>query len=134
VEIDSVFGYIPPPPRNRNGEPFIFSKYLSYDTIASLGFKQVDSIFIAKQILLNKDIMLDTNRIPNNIKFENIPLLNYRKQNIYIFLIPIFNKNKNLAIVEYEFQSVCCGYGVIVYFRKIENKWIKIDSFGTWTS
>jgi len=133
LEIDSVLGYLPPPPGNKNGEPFVFSKYLSDDTIASLGFRLEDSIFIAKQILLNKDIIINTNRIPDNIKFEDIQVLDYGKQNIYIFLVPVFNEDKNLAIVEYEYRSVCCGYGVIVYFRKIENKWIKRDSFRAWT-
>lgn len=134
MEIDSALGYLPPPPRNRNGEPFVFSEYLSDDTIKSLGFNHEDSMFIAKQILLNKDVIIDTNRIHDNVKFENIPVFNNGKQNIYIFLVPVFNKDKSRAIVEYEYRSVCCGYGVIVFFRRIKNQWIKIDSFGTWTS
>jgi len=133
LEKDSVLGYIPSPPGDKKGEPFVFSRYLG-DTSVSLGFSPDDSIFISNQILLNRDIVIDTNFIPDSIKFENIPVMNYKKQNLYVFLIPIFNKNRTRVIVEYEYRSVCCGYGVIVFFQKVNNKWIKINSFGTWTT
>lgn len=132
-QYDKDLGYFPPPPRNKNGEPFVFSMH-KLTKGDSLGFHQTDSVFISKQIISNKDICLDLESIPKNIKIKNVPVLKNNEEGLYKFLIPLFNSNKDFVIVEYDYQSVCCGYGVMIFFKKIDGKWIKIDSFGTWTS
>lgn len=131
LERDTLIEYLPPPPRNKNGEPFVFSKYFD-DSVSPLKFNQADSIFIAQQILLNKNIKLDISRIPDNIKIKSFPVLDRKGQDIYIFLVPLFNKDKSLAMVEYDYDSSCCGYGRIVFFRRVGNQWIKVATFGTW--
>jgi hypothetical protein len=122
---DSLGEYLPMPIRNENGEPFLFNKYFK-DPASSIQFNQSDSIFVALQILLNKDIKIDTNRIPDNIKIEDFLVFDYNRQDVYIFLVPLFNKEKNLAIVQYDYRCGDCGYGRIIFFRKIKNQWIKV--------
>jgi len=125
--------YLPPPPGNKKGEPFVFYRFKS-NINNSLGFIQTDSLFLVEQIDKNKNISLDLKFVPRDIKIKNVLVNDYREQNIYKFLIPLFNKTCDFAIVEYEFQCVSCGYGVIIYLKKINGKWIKLKSFRTWRS
>jgi len=132
-EYNKDLGYLPPPSRNKKGEPFVFKYYKSTDN-DSLGFIQTDSIFIVEQIVSNKNISLDLKIVPRDIKIKNISVDNYKEQRLYKFLLPLFNKNHDFALVEYDFQCTSCGYGILVFLKKINGKWIKIKSFGTWTS
>jgi len=60
--------------------------------------------------------------------------LKNNESRLYTFLVPVFNKNKDFAIVEYDSKRVGYGHGTIVIFRKINGKWIKIKSFRSWQS
>jgi hypothetical protein len=131
LQYDKENGYLPPPPRNKKGEPFTFISYRSTKD-DSLGFNQKDSIFIAKQVDVNKDLTLDLKVIPEDLKIKNVPVVKNNEQRLYKFLIPLFNSNKDFAIIEYDYQCAGCGYGIIVFFRKIGGKWTKMKSFGTW--
>ena len=130
-QYDKRLGYFPPPPRNKQGEPFVFGLYKSTKD-DSLGFNQKDSLFVARQINDNKDITLEVNIIPNNIKTRNVSALNNNELKLYTFLVPVFNRKKDFAIVEYDSKRAGDGFGVIVYLRKINGKWIKMKSFSTW--
>ena len=133
LQYDKDLGYFPPPLRNMKGQPFVFNLYkLTKDNY--LGFNQTDSIFVSKQVISNKDITLDLKTIPKNIKIKNVPVIKNNEQRLYKFLIPLFNSNKDFAMVEYDYQCAGCGYGIIVFFRKIGGKWTKMESFGTWRS
>jgi hypothetical protein len=133
LEYDKELGYLPPPPRNKKGEPFAFKLYKSTNDNFS-GFNQKDSLFIAKQVDVNKDLTLDLKVIPKDFKIKNVPVVKNKELRLYKFLVPLFNYNQDFAIVEYDFQCAGCGYGVIVFFKKIDGKWIKMESFGTWRS
>jgi hypothetical protein len=132
-EYDNKFGYLPLPPRNKQGEPFVFRLYKSTKK-NSLGFNQKDSLFVTRQINRIKDLTLELKILPKNIRAKNVPAFKNNEPRMYKFLVPIFNIEKDFAIVEYDFQCANCGYGIIVYLRKINDKWIKIESFVTWTS
>ena len=133
LEYNKDLGYLPPPPRNKKGEPFVFLRF-KLTNKDSFGFNQMDSVFIAEQIDNNKNVSLDLKNVPNDIKIKNVSVDDYKEQRMYKFLLPLFNKNNDFAIVEYDFQCAGCGYGVIVYLKKVNSRWIKIKSFGTWTS
>jgi hypothetical protein len=133
LEYDKGHGYIPPAPRNKKGEPFVFKEYQSTND-KFFGFNQKDSLFIAKQVDVNKDLTLDLKVIPKDFKIKNVPVVKNNEQRLYKFLIPLFNSNQDFAIVEYDYQCAGCGYGIIVFFRKIGGKWVKLKSFGTWRS
>ena len=84
-----------------------------------------------------KDIKITKEDFSSLININNIPFWNHRihqEQKTFSFLIPIFNDDKTLAWVEYFFNCASCGYGKNVLFRKINNKWIIIDSYVTWHS
>ena len=132
-EYDKELGYLPEPTRNKKGEPFVFKLYKSTKD-NSLGFNQNDSLFVANQLVENKDVTLELKIIPKDININIVPVLENNEKKLYKFLIPLFNKNKDFAIVEYDFQCADRGYGIIVFFKKINGKWIKMKSFGTWTS
>ena len=132
-EYDKKLGYLPPPPRNRQGQPFVFSLYKSTED-TSLGFIQKDSLFVARQINSNKDITLDSKILPKEIKAKNIHTLKKNDRGWYEFLVPVFNRNKDFAIVEYDYQCAGCGKGRIVFFKKVNRNWIIVEAFNTWQS
>lgn len=132
-EYDEELRNLPPPPRNKNGQPFAFELYKSMNT-DSLGFNLKDSLFIAKQVDANKDLILELRVVPKCFKIKNVPIYNNNELRLYKFLLPLFNSNKDFAIVEYDYQCADCGYGIIVFFRKIGGKWTKMESFRTWSS
>ena len=133
LQYNKEFGYVPPPPRNKQGEPFVFALYKSMNRIP-LGFDNKDSTFVARQINSNKDVTLELKILPKNIKFKDVSALKNNESRLYTFLVPVFNKNKDFAIVEYDSKRVGYGHGTIVIFRKINGKWIKIKSFRSWQS
>ena len=133
LQYNKEIGYIPPPPRNKQGEPFVFALYKSMAKIP-LGFDNKDSTFVARQINNNKDVTLELKIIPGNIKIKDVSSLKNNESRLYTFLVPVFNRNKDFAIVEYDSMHVGYGHGTIVIFRKINGKWIKIKSFRTWQS
>lgn len=130
-EFDNDLDHIPPPPRNDKGEPFVFCFYKSI-TENSLGFNQLDSSFVAEQVLRNRNINLELKILPQNYKFKSIPVFNNNGLRFYNFLVPLFNIKKDLAIVEYDYECPGCGNGRIAVFRKIKGEWIKTESFRTW--
>ncbi len=130
-EYNKESGYLPPPPRNKNGEPFVFKFYKSTKDNSN-GLNQKDSIFVANQVESNKDIAIEVKTIPKYIKIKNVPVLKNNEMRLYKFLIPLFNSTNDFAMVEYDFQCAGCGYGTIVFFRKIGGKWIKVESLRTW--
>ena len=131
-QYDKELGYIPPPPRSLNGEPFAFRLYKKTSKNDLLAFNQKDFLIISEQIIKNKNISLDQSFLPKTHKFMNIPANNYDPQKVYKFLLPLFNSTMDFAIVEYDFQCASCGYGRSVYFKRYGNKWIKIASFLRW--
>lgn len=131
MEFNKELDNLPPPPRNKKGEPFVFNFYKSTKD-HPLGFNQNDSIFVTKQVARNRDITLEFKIIPANIKVRNVPVLENNELRLYKFLIPLFNSNKDFAIIEYDYQCASCGHGKIVFFKKTGGKWTKIESFGTW--
>ncbi|MBK9936318.1 MAG: hypothetical protein IPP05_19900 [Cytophagaceae bacterium] len=131
LEYDKELGFLPPPPRNEKGVPFAFKLYNSTNDNFQ-GFNQKDSLFIVKQVDVNKDLTLDLKLIPNDFKIKNVSVVKNNELRLYKFLIPLFNRNNDFATVEYDYQCADCGFGKIVFFRKIGGKWTKIKSFGTW--
>jgi len=130
-EFDSVMGYLPPPPRNEKGEPFVFNYYKS-NKVKLLGFNLSDSLSIIDQIAKNKNITLVYDLLPINYRFKNSPLFKNNGAKLYNFLIPIFNRKMDFAIIEYDYQCTGCGKGRIVFFRKVAGKWMKVKAFNTW--
>jgi hypothetical protein len=130
--------YYPPPPRGPNGEPFIISRIRSeLKSTANYRITTEDSLSFIKQVTSIKDIKITKKDFSSIIKINNIPFWNHRihqEQKTFSFLIPIFNDDKTLAWVEYFFNCSSCGYGKNVLFRKINNKWVIIDSYVTWQS
>lgn len=130
-EFDSKLGYMPPPFRTEKGKPFVFNFYKSSKE-DSLGFNQSDSIFVTEQTAKNKDIALVLNILPDNYRFKSIPAFKNKEPKFYNFLIPLFNRKNDFAIVEYDYHCLGCGNGRIVFFRKMKDKWIKVKAFDTW--
>jgi hypothetical protein len=94
-----------------------------------------DSLFILNQVVLNKKLKIDSIRIDKRFLIKNFPRLHFRdkwKDEIYFFKLPILNKDKTIAIIEYDYFCVRCGHGQEVILKKVNNKWILINSKGTW--
>ncbi|MGC3945530.1 MAG: hypothetical protein QM762_13605 [Chryseolinea sp.] len=124
-------GYIPPPPRSVDGEPFVFGRYKS-TMMDTMGFNENDSVFVAYQIQKNKDIVLERDVLPGDILTYNSQVQESGEQKSYQFLVPLVNKSKTFAIVEYELNCSGCGYGRYVGLGRVGDKWIKVGSFDTW--
>ena len=131
----------PPPPRypNKIGEePIDFDSYrreLKY--VLDYSINSEDSLFFINQVTLNKKVLIDSNRIDKRFIIKNFSCLNFRdkwKDEIYFFKLPILNKDKNIAIIEYDYYCSGCGHGQEVILKKLNNKWILIQSIRTWTN
>jgi len=126
----------PPPPRNEKGEPFEFKYFkLGQEKIIGYLLNSDDSVYIERQIMNSRNIELDSIKFKDIIRIENFGSWiqsEYRRENMYKFLKPIFNQDKTIAWVEYDYHCPRCGYGRMVIFKKTNNTWLKIDSFTTW--
>jgi hypothetical protein len=127
LEFDKRFGYLPPPPHNKKGYAFVFGFYKS-EIGDSLGFNAEDSIFVADQINKNTNILLDAKQLPRNIHTYNSLTDKEKGGKRYKFLIPLVNRDKTFALVEYEISESDGGYSCIVFFRKNRNEWSKMMS------
>ena len=132
-QYDSELGEIPPIGIGKMGKPFSFKKHRSTKDYL-LGFNQEDSIFVVRQIKSNKNISLVLESIPDNIRVSNSSVDKNNELRLFQFYIPLFNLNNDFAVVEYDYQNASSGYGRIIYFKKINGKWTKVESFGTWMS
>jgi hypothetical protein len=128
--------YYPPPPLGPKGEPFVISRLrLNLKWINNYIISSDDSVSIIQQVNLNKNIKIKKKDFGSLIQIKNIPFFDNgysHRENTFSFLIPIFNNDRSLAWIEYNFNCASCGYGKVVLFRKINNKWIKVDSYVTW--
>ena len=79
-----------------------------------------------------KNIELDSSRFNDIIPFENDSQNKLRRREYYEFLIPLFNCDKSIAWVQYNYHCPACGYGRMVILKEINNTWLKIDSYTTW--
>jgi hypothetical protein len=129
----------PPPPRYINSkgeEPFEFDDFKrELKFVINYSTSKEDSLFVINQITTNKNIRVDTNKIDKRFLYKDFSRLGFRdkwKDKIYFFRIPILNKAKNVAIIEYDYFCVRCGHGREVILKKINNKWILVKSTSTW--
>jgi len=98
------------------------------------GFELSDSSFVLKQMLKTKNIRFGNKMIPNSYIIQNEISGRNTDLGMYIFFLPLFNKDKDFAMVEYSYMSANEGYGIVVYFRKVWGGWQKIKAIRVWVT
>jgi hypothetical protein len=126
---DTIYPPPPPPPAFfEKGKPLALYYFrLNQQKIIGYNISKEDSINFERQISNKKNIELDTAQLK-----EILQLRNQNKTEFYEFLLPLFNRDKTLAWVEYNHRCTACGEGKMVIFRKTNNRWLKIASYWTW--
>jgi len=85
------------------------------------------------QIRDGKDIELDKERLLQKFNLNLVSNTEARPDYLHIFLLPLFNKKNDLAIVEYDrFCGYRCAEGRIVFLNKVNAQWIITKSQTTW--
>jgi hypothetical protein len=125
------------PKRNGNENPFIM-EFVRKDLKKNIGYYLTieDSIFIVEQVYKNKNILLDSINFNEELNVSSITskVAKEKHKRLYVFAIPIFNHAETIVWVGYDCYCSECGYGRVVIFRKINNRWLKSFSFDTWIS
>jgi hypothetical protein len=123
----------PPPPSDEKGEPLALQYFrLNQERIIEYTITASDSLYFERQFNNAKNIVLDSARLKDIIPFENVSQNKLRSREYYEFLLPLFNYDKSMVWVQYNYHCPACGHGGMVIFKKINNKWVKINSYPTW--
>jgi hypothetical protein len=143
IEKNSSLEFPPPPPplpptTNGKGKPLNLYYFRLYQTkLIGYTINAEDSIFFERQFTKAQNIVLDSIKFKDIIRVEdntNRQPGKFRSQEIFEFFIPLFNRDKTIVWVEYNYRCPACGYGRLVIFKKTNNGWLRIDSYETWTN
>jgi hypothetical protein len=133
---------------NEKDEPKPIGITLKYDSI----FSQKDSAYYRSQEKMISNFRFDKRKINQKLQYatdEELHKLDeiknsdfwtefdkkYGDKCIRSFSVPFFNKDKTMCIVQ---NSISCGFlnanGYTAIYKKINGKWIAINSFDHWIS
>lgn len=133
---------------NENDEPRPIGITLKYDSI----FSQKDSAYYRNQEKMIFNFRFDKRKIKQKLQYSTDEELHkldeiknsdfwtefdkkYGHKCIRSFSVPFFNKDKTMCIVQ---NSISCGFlnanGYTAIYKKINGKWIAVNSFDHWVS
>lgn len=133
---------------NESDEPKPIGITLKYDSV----FLQKDSAYYRNQEKMISNFRFDKRKIKQKLQYatdEELHKLDeiknsdfwtefdkkYEDKCIRSFSVPFFNKDKTMCIVQ---NSISCGFlnanGYTAIYKKINGKWIAINSFDHWIS